>query len=612
MKNSVIQTRNDKQKNMKTSRKYIKNLSILCLSMFVLSACSKDDDNNSTESSAKEITAFIFLAADNEVLSEDVKATIDMEKKTISAKVPLGTALTALKPTITVSDKASVNPKDKAVEDFSGAVEYTVTAEDGSTTKYTVTVMQEKSSIKVITAFEFLAKDNASLSDDVSALIIMDSMTIRARVPDGADISNLKPTITVSEGASVSPEDKAETDFSEAVTYTVTAEDGSTAEYTVELARRLSEKEALEALYRANPFNDLDWDLTKEPSEWEGVVIEDNKVVGLNIQRNALSIIPVSFGDLVNLRELALWENNIKSLPAEMGNLKNLNSISLSSNSLESIPKEMGTLTNLKNFFINNNSLESIPSELGALSNLERLELRNNPLKEIPEGIGGLQNLRELVLTNCSLENLPIELGNLSSLEKLDLSNNDLTSVPAELGNLANLEELFLNNNTLTTVPAEVGNLGQLQRFSLTRNELTSIPETIGNLTNLIDLYLGENNLVSVPAELGNLANLEELFLNDNLLTTIPGEIGTLGQLQRLSLARNELTMVPAAIGDLINLRDLYLSENELASIPSEIGRLGSLRDFYLLGNPLTTVPKEICDMDISDFRKDPTQVCEE
>lgn len=88
-----------------------------------------------TKSSAKDITKFSFAA-----LSPAVDAIIDASAKTIKAEVPIGTDLTKLVPTITVSDKATVSPATGVAQDFSKAVAYTVTAEDGTTQAYTLTV----------------------------------------------------------------------------------------------------------------------------------------------------------------------------------------------------------------------------------------------------------------------------------------------------------------------------------------------------------------------------------------------------------------------------------------------------------------------------------------
>lgn len=45
--------------------------------------------------------------------------------------------------------------------------------------------------------------------------------------------NKIRPTITLPKGASISPESGVEVDFSENVTYTVTAEDGTVREYTL-------------------------------------------------------------------------------------------------------------------------------------------------------------------------------------------------------------------------------------------------------------------------------------------------------------------------------------------------------------------------------------------
>jgi hypothetical protein len=58
----------------------------------------------------------------------------------IALTLPYGTHKTSLSPQITVSDKAAVSPASGTAQDFSATVTYTVTAEDGTTAQYTVTV----------------------------------------------------------------------------------------------------------------------------------------------------------------------------------------------------------------------------------------------------------------------------------------------------------------------------------------------------------------------------------------------------------------------------------------------------------------------------------------
>ena len=84
----------------------------------------------------------------------------------------------------------------------------------------------KKSSEKQILSFSFH-------SPEVEATIMESSKIIVATMPSGTDVTALVPIITVSEKASVNPASGLPQDFTHPVTYTVTAEDGSQASYTV-------------------------------------------------------------------------------------------------------------------------------------------------------------------------------------------------------------------------------------------------------------------------------------------------------------------------------------------------------------------------------------------
>ena len=116
---------------------------LFVLAFAVLLSCGKDDDNNKTSlSSAKQITGFVFNTAENDVLDENITATVNENNKTITARVPYGTDVTSLMPTIEVSEGAIISPG--GVQDFSSEVTYTVTAENGTKTTYQVTINIEE------------------------------------------------------------------------------------------------------------------------------------------------------------------------------------------------------------------------------------------------------------------------------------------------------------------------------------------------------------------------------------------------------------------------------------------------------------------------------------
>lgn len=159
-----------------------------------------------TRSSEKAITGFKIGS---------VAGTIDDDHHTIAITLPYGTDVTSLKPTIVVSAKATVSPATDTPHDFTSSATYTVTAEDGTTQPYSVSVTVAKNSATAITGFK-IGNVNGTIKDDHAVAITL---------PYGTDVTSLTPTITVSAKATVSP--TTAKDFTNAVTYTVTAEDGT-------------------------------------------------------------------------------------------------------------------------------------------------------------------------------------------------------------------------------------------------------------------------------------------------------------------------------------------------------------------------------------------------
>jgi hypothetical protein len=190
-------------------------------------------------SAAKALTSFSFEAADNTVLPNDVTATIT--GTTVAATVPFGTNLTALVATFTTTGTSvtvggTPQVSGTTPNSFTDAVAYTVTAEDGSTQIFTVTVTPAPSDAKEITAFSFEAADNNALTADVAATIT--GTTITATVPFGTDVSQLVATFSttgtkVEVGAIVQVSGTTANNFANPVSYVVTAADNTTNTYTV-------------------------------------------------------------------------------------------------------------------------------------------------------------------------------------------------------------------------------------------------------------------------------------------------------------------------------------------------------------------------------------------
>ncbi|UXP33094.1 polysaccharide lyase family 7 protein [Reichenbachiella agarivorans] len=219
--------------------------SIICILFLVLTGC-KEDEGETQEllSDAKQIETFVFDEFD-----PIITGTITADH-TIEITVPYGTDLTSIVPSINISNLATVSPESGVSQDFTNPVSYTVTAEDGTTQIYVVTAVISLNDAKEITSFIF------NELDPVSSAYIEDG-EIKAWVQVATDVTNLVPTIVTSDNATVSPLSGVGQDFSTPVTYTVTAEDGTTQTYTVTVV------EEMELDVDSGPaFNWINWYLS--------------------------------------------------------------------------------------------------------------------------------------------------------------------------------------------------------------------------------------------------------------------------------------------------------------------------------------------------------------
>ncbi|OGG99118.1 MAG: hypothetical protein A2600_04915 [Candidatus Lambdaproteobacteria bacterium RIFOXYD1_FULL_56_27] len=206
---------------------------------------------NTSPSSAKAFTAFSFTSATNSGLSSNVTGLISGGGN-ISLTVPYGTTVTALKASFTTTGSSvtvggTAQTSGVTTQDFTSPVTYKVTAADGTSQNYTVTVTVASNTAKAITAFSFTSALNsgAGITADVTATI--SGTRIYAMVPMGATVTALKPSFTTS-GASVTVSGVTQTsgstasNFTNPLTYRVTAADGSTQDYSVKVNVRTSLK----------------------------------------------------------------------------------------------------------------------------------------------------------------------------------------------------------------------------------------------------------------------------------------------------------------------------------------------------------------------------------
>ncbi|MEA1896878.1 MAG: DUF5018 domain-containing protein, partial [Bacteroidota bacterium] len=206
-------------------------------------------------------------------------SAVDSTAGTASVEILFGmdSQLDSLVAVLTLADGATSSPESNDTLDFTSPVVFTVTAEDGVTTRdwiITVTVSASASSEAEVLSFEI---DN-SVSD---ALIDTDLGTIAVSMPFGTDLTALAPEISVSAGATISPESGVAQDFSNPVVYTVTAQDATTEDWTV----TLSNEDALSAsIYDIQYTTDAGGD-----SPLVGVLVRTKGIItALNVYQSQL------------------------------------------------------------------------------------------------------------------------------------------------------------------------------------------------------------------------------------------------------------------------------------------------------------------------------------
>ena len=216
---------------------------------------------NREKSTEKAITEAVLTKTGG----ASVKADISEQNKTVTFTLPVGTTdadVAAMTLKFTCSQYASIKLENAGDNWPAGGQlcgmklnetkTFVVTAENGDTQAYTVLIVRGKSSAKEITNALLLAKAGDTTSP---ATVKIDNAkkTIDFTLPAGSDTSKLGEMIlklTVSDYATVAKKDDPGKNWTEgavcgmeldkAATFTVTAENGSTQDYTVTITRTKS------------------------------------------------------------------------------------------------------------------------------------------------------------------------------------------------------------------------------------------------------------------------------------------------------------------------------------------------------------------------------------
>jgi len=244
-----------------------KALLLLLFSLLFIN-CSKDDGPEL--SSENEIISF-KLAENGQVYN----GTVNHTSKTINVTVSDLDLSNPIVPIIEISNNVSISPAITEAQDFNHPILYTVTAENGDEVIYTVTVV---SSDSLITSFT-ITPDTTNFTGVIDQ--VTKTITIET---SGLELNNsIVPEIEISPNATILPSLNVAQDFTQPVTYTVTAQNGSQTIYTVTTNNTLYSNEKKILSFQFNIDGEV----------FEGVIDHTTLTINIDTYKNPIGISPI-------------------------------------------------------------------------------------------------------------------------------------------------------------------------------------------------------------------------------------------------------------------------------------------------------------------------------
>eukprot|EP01041_Mallomonas_annulata_P006376 gene6376-12890_t len=315
----------------------------------------------------------------------------------------------------------------------------------------------------------------------------------------------------------------------------------------------------------------------------------------LNLNSNVLTILPESFGSLVQLKRLDLSNNRLVELPSSIGNCKNLKYLNLHTNEIIRLPFSIGNLIKLEYLDLSRNKLVDLPEDFQFLINLVHFDIGTNELSHFPHNMGHCTHISYMNARSNLLTFLPESFSELHNLEICYLNENKIVLTSNIFNSCTQLKQLYIQNNSIYEIFSDIGNCINIQNLNFSNNKISILPPEIGLLTNLQELNLSYNSLVTIPPELGACIKLQKLNISYNsLIGNLPETIGLVHSLEILDFSFNEIETLPRSIIGLTTLTELICEGNKLQSLPDTITTLNTLQLINITNNNFKNFPIEI------------------
>lgn len=240
------------------------------LFLFTLSFFSCGENNSDVELlNGNSVTSF-------KVLNNGFELIVTVDGSEINVLTPYNlTSTNDLSFDYSISEGATITPNPSNVTSLTEPFKVKITAENGEENFYTINFIREQSPENSILNFSVKNNNEESSSETIEADIDEENSLISKELPKEWNLDEITATISISDFATISPDPSTINDYTEPVTYTITSEDGTTKDYTVNLTRELySGKDILSFTILHLPFTTSPLDLKTDIDQENGIITQ--------------------------------------------------------------------------------------------------------------------------------------------------------------------------------------------------------------------------------------------------------------------------------------------------------------------------------------------------
>lgn len=194
----------------------------------------------------------------------------------------------------------------------------------------------------------------------------------------------------------------------------------------------------------------------------------------LDLNYNQLKLSKSDVKHVSKVKKLSIGGNKINKLPENIGTLQCTN-LNLGKNKLSDLPVSFANLKQLKHLIFYENEFETVPEEIKYFDSLEHLDFYKNKLKEIPDFIGNLKKLKYLYFSYNEIEAIPDTLSSLRTLKYFYIHHNKIVNLPKWIVEMDSLERLGVSYNKLISMP-DMSEMPSLIELNCEGNLLEEFP----------------------------------------------------------------------------------------------------------------------------------------